>query len=67
VLDEINYLGVTTESIRGWTTHQLKTTAKGNQTLLAINICLARIPDIRTKILESVFEMLRKTRMMYGC
>jgi hypothetical protein len=39
---------------------------KGNQTLVAIDKCLARTPDIRVKILENVYEMLSESRTMYG-
>jgi hypothetical protein len=37
VADEINYLGLTFESSGGWNRQKLKVTAKGNQTLVAIN------------------------------
>jgi hypothetical protein len=46
VADEINYLGVTLESSGGWNRLKLKVMAKGNQTLVAIDKCLARTPDI---------------------
>jgi hypothetical protein len=54
VADEINYLGVTFESSGGWNRQKLKVMAKGNQTLVAIDNCLARTPDISVKILENV-------------
>jgi hypothetical protein len=40
--------------------------AKGNQTLVAIDKCLARTPDIRVATLENIYEMLCESRMMYG-
>jgi hypothetical protein len=58
VPDEINYLEVTFESGDGWNRQKLKATEKGNHTLVAINQCLARIQDVRVKILENVHEML---------
>jgi hypothetical protein len=39
--------------------------AKGNQTLLAIDKCLARTPDVRVRILENIYEMC-ESRIMYG-
>jgi hypothetical protein len=66
VVDEINYLGVTFESSGGWNKQKLKARAKGNQTLVAIDKCLARAPDISVKTLENAYEMVRKSRTMYG-
>jgi hypothetical protein len=40
--------------------------AKGNQTLVAIDKCLARTPDIRVTTVENIYEMLCESRMMYG-
>jgi hypothetical protein len=57
VVDEINYLGVTFESSGGWNKQKLKVRAKGNQTLLAIDKCLARAPNMRVKTPEKVYEM----------
>jgi hypothetical protein len=37
---------------------------KGNRTLLAIDKCLARTPDIRVKVLENIYEMC-ESRMLY--
>jgi hypothetical protein len=45
---------------------KLKTIAKGNQTLVAIDKCLARTPDIREKISENVYGMLSECRTVYG-
>jgi hypothetical protein len=53
VVDEINYLGVTFECSGGWNRQTIKAIAKGNQTLVAIDKCLARTPDIRVKIQEN--------------
>jgi hypothetical protein len=64
--DEINYLGVTFESSGGWNKQKPKIMAKGNQTLVATDKCLARTLDIRVKILENVYEMLSESRTMYG-
>jgi hypothetical protein len=43
---------------------KLKTIAKGNQTLVNIEKCLARTPDIRVKNLEKIYEMLSQSRTM---
>jgi hypothetical protein len=40
--------------------------AKDNQTLVAIDKCLAKTPDIRVTTLENIYEMLCESRMMYG-
>jgi hypothetical protein len=58
VADEINYLGVRFESSGGWKRQRLKTIAKGNQTLVAIDKCLAKTLVIKVNILETVYEML---------
>jgi hypothetical protein len=52
VAGEINCLGVTFESSVGWKRQKLRTIAKGSQTLVAIDKCLAGILDISVKILE---------------
>jgi hypothetical protein len=41
-------------------------TAKGNQTLVAIDKCLARTPEMRVATLENVYGMLCESRMLYG-
>jgi hypothetical protein len=66
VVDEINYLRVTFHSSGGWNKQKLKVRAKGNQTLVAIDKCLARAPDMRVTTLENVYEMLSESRTMYG-
>jgi hypothetical protein len=40
--------------------------AKGNQSLVATDKCLSRIPDMRVQLLENVFEMVCESRLMYG-
>jgi hypothetical protein len=62
VADETNCLGVTFES-SGW---KLKTIAKGNQTSVAGHKCLVRTPHSRVKILENIYEMINKPRIIYG-
>jgi hypothetical protein len=64
-VDEINYLGETFESSSAWNRRKLNKTAKGNQTLVAIDKCLARTPDIRAKILENVCEILSESSATY--
>jgi hypothetical protein len=66
VADKINCLGVTFESSAGWKKQKLKTTAKGDQTLVAIEKCLARTPDISLNNLEKLYELLSESRTMYG-
>jgi hypothetical protein len=43
-----------------------KQTVKENQILVAIAKCLARTPEMRVKILENAYEMVRESRLMYG-
>jgi hypothetical protein len=62
VADERNCLGATFES-RGW---KLKTIAKGNQTSVAVDKCLARTPDSRAKLLKKIYEMVNKPRLVCG-
>jgi hypothetical protein len=66
VADEINYLQIKSESSGGSNKQHLKTVAKGNQTLAAIDKCLARTSDMRVNILENVYEMLHESRMTYA-
>jgi hypothetical protein len=54
------------ESNGDWNRQRRNVITKGNQTLLAIDKCLARTPDIRVRILENIYEMLCDSRMMYG-
>jgi hypothetical protein len=57
VADKINYL----RSSGSWNRQKLKVMAKGNQTVIAIDKCLARTPDIRVKILENVYGILSES------
>jgi hypothetical protein len=57
VVNEINYLGFLLESTGGWNRQRCNVIAKGNQTLVAIDKCLARTPDIRVTTLENIYEM----------
>jgi hypothetical protein len=34
--------------------------------LIAIDRCLARIPDMNVKMLENIYEMISESSMMYG-
>jgi hypothetical protein len=43
----------------------MKQMAKGNQSLVAIDKCLTRTPDMRIQILENVYEMVCELRLMY--
>jgi hypothetical protein len=58
VVDEITYLGITLENTGCWEKHKKKITARSNQTLIAIDRCLARIPDMNVKLLENIYEMI---------
>jgi hypothetical protein len=58
VVNEISYLGVTLESTGGCNKHKMKQMVKGNQSLVAINKCLTRTPDMRVQILENIYEMV---------
>jgi hypothetical protein len=42
------------ESTGGWNRHKIKQMAKGNQTLVSIDKCLTRTPDMRVQLLENV-------------
>jgi hypothetical protein len=39
---------------------------KGNQTLVAVDMCSARTLDIKVKILENVYEMLCESIDVWG-
>jgi hypothetical protein len=63
---EIDYLGVTLESSRGWRKQKAKQKLKGLQSLVTIHKCLTRTPDMGVKLLGNVYEMVYESRMMYG-
>jgi hypothetical protein len=44
----------------------MKQMVKGDQSLVAIDKCLTRTPDVRIQLLEDVYEMVCELRMMYG-
>jgi hypothetical protein len=44
----------------------IKVMGKGIHTLVAIDKCLERTPDMRVKIVGNVYEMLSESRTMYG-
>jgi hypothetical protein len=50
VVDEITYLRITLENTGSWEKHKKKITSRGNQTLIAIDRCLVRIPDMNVKM-----------------
>jgi hypothetical protein len=54
------------ESLEEWNRHILRLMAEGSQTLTAIDKCLTRIPDMRTKILYNVYWIICKSRLIYG-
>jgi hypothetical protein len=66
VANEINYLRISLESTVCWNRQRRNMIAKGNQTLVDIDKCLARTPDIRVTTLENIYEMSCESRMMYG-
>jgi hypothetical protein len=39
---------------------------KGNQSLVAIDKCLTRTPDMRIQLFENVYDMVCESRLMYG-
>jgi hypothetical protein len=59
-------LGITLENMGNWEKHKKKITARGNQTLMAIDRCLPRIPDMNIKMLENIYEMISESSMVYG-
>jgi hypothetical protein len=66
VVNEITYLEITLENTGSWEKHKKKITTRGNQTLIATDRCLARIPDMNVKISENIYEMISESSMMYG-
>jgi hypothetical protein len=44
----------------------MKQMVKGNQSLVAVDKCLTRTPDMRIQLLENVYEMVCLSRLMYG-
>jgi hypothetical protein len=44
----------------------MKQMVKGNQSLVAVDKCLARTPDMSLQLLEIVYEMVCESRLMYG-
>jgi hypothetical protein len=66
VVNELNCLGITLESTGGWNRHRKKQIVKGDQSLLAIDKCLSRSPDMRIQLVENVYEAVCESRMMYG-
>jgi hypothetical protein len=65
IINEISYPEITLESTRGWNRHEMKETVKGNQSLVAIDKCLTRTPDMRIQLLENVYEMVCESRLMH--
>jgi hypothetical protein len=66
VVKEIDYLEVTLERSGGWSKQKAKQKVKGIQSLVTIDKCLTRTPDMGVKLLEIVYEMVCESRMMYG-
>jgi hypothetical protein len=44
----------------------MKQMVKGNQSLVAVDKCLTRTPDMRIQLLENVYETVCESRLMYG-
>jgi hypothetical protein len=65
VVNEVSYLGIILESTGGWNRHRMKQMVKGKQSLVAIDKCLTRTPDMRIQLLENVCEMVCESRFMY--
>jgi hypothetical protein len=63
---EIDYLGVTLESSGGWSKQKAKQKVKRIQSLVAIDKCLTRTPDMGVTLFENVYEMVCESRIMYG-
>jgi hypothetical protein len=47
VVNELSCLKVTLESTGGWNEQKTKQMIKGNQSLVAVDKCLTRTPDVR--------------------
>jgi hypothetical protein len=54
VVSEISYLGISPESTGGWNRHRMKQMVKGNLSLVAIDKCLTKTPDMRIQLLGNV-------------
>jgi hypothetical protein len=51
------------ESTGGWNRHRVKLMLKGNQIVVVIDECLIRTHDMKDKVLETVYEMARKSKI----
>jgi hypothetical protein len=62
IIDKFKYLGITSEDTGGWKNQKASIKAKGNQTLTAIDKCLATTPNMKVRTLENLYEMLCESR-----
>lgn len=66
VADGADYLGATFGNSGLWKRQKLKTEAKANRALLAIDRCLVSTADMTMMTLEHVREVLSESRTIYG-
>jgi hypothetical protein len=64
IIDKFKYLGITLENAGGWRNQKASIKAKGNQSLTAVDKCLATTPNIKFRTLEYIYEMC-ESRIMY--
>lgn len=55
VVNELSYLWVTLENTGGWNKHKVKQIIKEKQSLVAVDKCLLRTPDMWVKLLENMY------------
>jgi hypothetical protein len=50
----------------GWSNQKAPIKAKGNQSLTAIDKCLATTPNTKVRTEENIYEMLCESKMMHA-
>jgi CRISPR/Cas system CMR-associated protein Cmr3 (group 5 of RAMP superfamily) len=65
VFKKETFIGVTLESSGGWSKQNGEQKVKRIQSLVTTDKCLTRTSDMGVKLLENVYKMVCKSRMMY--
>jgi hypothetical protein len=66
IVKEIKYLGMMLDSRGKWDRERKQVLFTGKIALSSIIICLARVQNIRVKVLEQVYNSLIESRVMTG-
>jgi hypothetical protein len=66
VVKEIKYLGVVLDSRGKWEKEGKQVAIRRKSALNSINICIARAPNIKVKVLEQAYNALVESRMTTG-